>query len=290
MEPGIFESVFVRATLAESFRAVSIAGFTCVQFDFQSAGVDPWSDTIENNLVYEIRGAADAAPVRIPAVSGTFNMAHPEPGTRARGLRGFEQVAAHSAALGAGFVTLCTGTRATSSMWEIHADNSTPGAWSDMVDLLRSALSIAERYDLTLVVEPEPANVVSSAVKARRLLDELGNDRLKIVLDPANIVLSDRSRSPETVLTESFELLGPDIVLAHAKDVDERGEFCAAGSGIVPWTLYRKLLEGIAYDGDVIFHTLTEFDVPVALATMRPDAVKGKHESVVAVKTPRSSE
>lgn len=272
MKLGIFETVFLRPTLAESFRAVALAGFSCVQFDFQSAEVDPWSGPIDNNLVDEIRSAAEAAPVRIPAVSGTFNMAHPDSGTRARGLRGFEQVAAQATALGAAYVTLCTGTRAMSSMWAFHHDNSTPGAWSDMLDSVRSALTIAERYDLTLVVEPEPANVVSSAVNARRLLDELGHDQLKIVVDPANIVLSDRSRSPETVLAESFELLGPDIVLAHAKDVDERGGFCAAGTGVVPWVLYRKLLEGIGYDGDVIFHTLTEADVPEALATMRPGA------------------
>ena len=116
--------------------------------------------------------------------------------------------------------------------------------------------------DVVLLVEPEPANIASGAGKARRLLDEAGSDRLKIVLDRANIVLSDRTRSPEVVLEESFDLLGPDIVFAHAKDLTEDGRFCAAGKGIVPWPRYWDLLERIGYEGDVIYHSLTEADVP----------------------------
>jgi sugar phosphate isomerase/epimerase len=278
MELGVFESVFERSSLAATFEAVALAGFTCVQFDFQSAGIDPWTGNIDDDLVSEIRRAADAASIRIPAVSGTFNMAHPDSDVRAHGLRGFEQVASRAGALGASYVTLCTGTRATPSMWEFHCDNSTPGAWSEMVDSVLAAVAVAERYDLTVVIEPEPANIVSSAMKARQLLDELADDRLKIVLDPANIVLSDRTREPHVVLSESFALLGPEIALAHAKDVGDDSEFCAAGSGIVPWELYRQLLEGIGYDGDVIFHTLTEDDVPRAMATMRPNAIQGRQQ------------
>ena len=89
------------------------------------------------------------------------------------------------------------------------------------------------------------------------MLDEVGHPRLKVVLDPANVVLSDMSRSPIDVLSEAFELLGSDIEFAHAKDLNANGEFCAAGTGIVPWQHYRWLLDGIEYQGDVIFHTLT---------------------------------
>jgi len=32
----------------------------------------------------------------------------------------------------------------------------------------------------------------------------------------------------------------------------------------VPWKRYRELLDGIGYNGDVIFHSLIEADVPLA--------------------------
>lgn len=267
--PGIFESVFKRLTLDETFLAVAGSGFRCVQFDFGSANLDPWSGTLDSSAVERIRAAADLAGVRLPAVSGTFNMAHPDPDARRRGLEGIERIAACAGTLGASFVTLCTGTRDTASMWRWHRDNATLEAWADMVDAVTSALEIAERHDVVLVVEPEPANVVSSAATARRLLDQLANERLKIVLDPANIVLSDRTQTPDAALEEAFALLAPDIVFAHAKDLSEEGEFCAAGTGIVPWNLYWRLLNDIGYTGDVIFHTLTEEDVTRALSLLR---------------------
>ncbi len=261
MTPGIFDTVFPRPTLAESFRAIAEAGFASLQFDLQSAGIDPWAWNVPDLVIASVRDDAKRSGVRISAVSGTFNMAHSDPAVRDAGLAGFERVAATAAALGARFVTLCTGTRDESSMWRWHPGNASAAAWSDMVDAVTGALHIAQRNDVVLVVEPEPANVVSSAVKARELLNQMGNDRLRIVLDPANIVLSDRSRSPGVVLDESFALLGSDIVFAHAKDLTDDGEFCAAGTGIVPWERYWRLLEAIDYDGDVIFHTLTEADV-----------------------------
>nr|MBA2469909.1 hypothetical protein [Chloroflexia bacterium] len=55
---------------------------------------------------------------------------------------------------------------------------------------------------------------------------------------------------------------------AHAKDLSEEDEFCAAGTGIVPWDLYWNLLADIDYTGDVIFHTLAETDVPRVLSLL----------------------
>jgi sugar phosphate isomerase/epimerase len=150
-------------------------------------------------------------------------------------------------------------------MWQEHADNASPEAWRDSRASIEAALKAADDHDITLLVEPEPANVVGSAALARRMLDEVGHPRLKIVIDPANVVLSDLSRSPEEVLSEAFGMLGPDIVFAHAKDVSADGRFCAAGTGIVPWQHYRSLLNAIDYQGDVIFHTLTEADVARAI-------------------------
>jgi sugar phosphate isomerase/epimerase len=266
MNLGIFETVCLRDSLAATYRAVADAGFTCVQGHLESTGIDPWAEDVPAALVQEMRDAAAQASVRIAAVSGTFNMAHPDPATRAAGLARFDHVATCAATLDAPFVTICTGTRDTSSMWHDHPDNGSTVAWRDMVACVTQALEIAERWGVVLLVEPEPANIASGAGKARQLLDEAGSDRLKIVLDPANIVLSDRTRSPEAVLEESFDLLGPDIVFAHAKDLTEDSQFCAAGKGIVPWPRYWELLEEIGYGGDVIYHTLTEADVPAALA------------------------
>lgn len=266
---GIFESIYARPTLHEQFSALNGDGFGSVQFDWASAGVDPWQGPIPENLPRSVAEDATSAGVVIPAVSGTYNMAHPDSVVRTQGHAGQARIIEAAPSLGASFVTLCTGTRSETSMWVEHPDNQTPAAWSDCQASIRHALAVAEAHGVTLLIEPEPANVVSSAVRARRMLDEINSPALKIVLDPANIVLSDRSRQPAEVLQEAFDLLGPDIVFAHAKDLSAEDAFCAAGTGIVPWDLYQELLTGIGYSGDIIFHTLKESDVPPALALFR---------------------
>jgi len=67
-------------------------------------------------------------------------------------------------------------------------------------------------------------------IGARKLLDEIQNPRLRIVIDPANLI--DPGRKQEEILDESFALLGDAIVIAHAKDRTAAFEACAAGKGI----------------------------------------------------------
>src|SRR5690349_23251315 len=46
---------------------------------------------------------------------------------------------------------------------------------------------IARQANAVLAFEPEVSNVVDSARKARRLLDEIGSPHLKVTMDPANL-------------------------------------------------------------------------------------------------------
>jgi hypothetical protein len=45
-----------------------------------------------------------------------------------------------------------------------------------------------EKNDLVLAFEPESENVVNSATRARDLLNELQKPRLRVVIDPANLI------------------------------------------------------------------------------------------------------
>jgi sugar phosphate isomerase/epimerase len=269
VELGIFETVFSRPTLGGTFDAVVSYGLRTIQLDLVSAGLSSLPAQVPANVATAIHDEAERRDIGIAAVGGMYNMIHPDPGMRERGLASLRTMAAAAPAIGTSLVTLCTGTRDRESMWRRHPENDTPSAWRDLRGAIDAALEIAEAHDLTLGVEPEPANVMRDARAARRLLDETGSDRLKIVMDPANILAGDRSRSPELVLDETFDLLGNDIVLAHAKDLSADGQFCAAGHGIVPWGHVLSLLLGAEFDGALILHTLTEADVPHAVAMLR---------------------
>ena len=270
MRLGIFAKTFARPSVEATLEAVRAHGLDAMQFNLSVAGLAPMPESIPADLVDRVRTAARMRDLEIAAVSGTFNMAHPDPQVRASGLRRLEVLAEASGPLGTDVITLCTGTRDPENMWRRHAGNSTTEAWRDMRATIIDAIAIAERHGVVLAIEPEISNVVDSPAAARRLLDELRSPRLRVVIDAANLFDADdparHLASSRTVLGEAFDLLASDIVLAHAKDVTENGSFAAAGQGDVDWEHYLALLDAGGYTGALIMHGLDEAEVAASTA------------------------
>jgi sugar phosphate isomerase/epimerase len=155
-------------------------------------------------------------------------------------------------------------------MWRGHPANGRPDAWADLLRVMEQALAMAEEHDLWLAVEPETANVVDSPIKARRLLDVLRSPRLKIIIDPANLFHAPNLLHQSAILDAAFDLLGPDIVLAHAKDVrvvNGTVHHVPAGTGVLDYKHYLTLLRHIPVP--LIVHGLAEAEVEGALAFLR---------------------
>ena len=269
MRLGIFAKTFPRAGLAEALDAVAAAGLRVMQFNLALAGGPSLPAAIAPELAAAVRTQAAARELEIAAVSGTCNLAHPDPAVRADGLRRLGALVAAAPALGTRVVTLCTGTRDPDDMWRRHPDNRTPEAWRDMLASVGAALEVAEAHGVTLAFEPEHANVVDSAAAGRRLLDELRSPLLRVVVDAANLLTGpDLDRQGE-ILREAFELLGDDVVLAHAKDVRRDGTVVAAGRGELDYETYLALLDRTGRDVPLILHGLDEREVPGSIAFLR---------------------
>lgn len=271
MKIGIFAKTFVRPNLEATLDAVCAHELDCVQFNLACAGLPSMPDLLEGDLVERVRREIEARGIQMAAVSGTFNMIHPEPAERETGLRRLRVLAAAAGQLGTHVITLCTGSRDRQDMWRRHPDNDAPQAWRDLTVCMSHALQIAEDCGVTLAFEPEVANVVDSARKGRRLLDEMQSDRLKVVMDPANLFHQGELAHMPAVLAEAFELLAGDIIIAHAKDLSHDGEagHQAAGTGALDYGLYLRLLRGMGYNGRLILHSLDEAQVDPAVAFLR---------------------
>jgi sugar phosphate isomerase/epimerase len=263
MRLGIFAKTFARPTLEATLDAVAAHGLDCVQLNMACAGLPPLPDRIEPSLCDRIRAAMAQRGLTMAAVSGTFNMIHPDPSQRRDGLRRLAELARACPRMGTSVVTLCTGTRDPDDLWRRHPDNDTAEAWRDMVASVREALRLTEESGVTLAFEPEVANVVDSARKGRRLLDEVASPRLQVVMDAANLFHAGELSRMREVLDEAFALLGREIVIAHAKDLSRDGEAGheAAGTGLLDYDYYLALLRAAGFDGPLILHGLAEAQV-----------------------------
>ena len=113
---GIFAKTFQRQSIEGNFDAIARFGVSVVQYNMACAGLPSVPEEIPAELAQRIGIAAAARGIRIAAVSGTFNMIHPDLEQRRRGLRGLRALAGACAGLGTRCITLCTGTRDAEDM------------------------------------------------------------------------------------------------------------------------------------------------------------------------------
>ncbi|MBI4552393.1 MAG: sugar phosphate isomerase/epimerase [Candidatus Latescibacteria bacterium] len=275
MQIGIMAKTFVRPTLGDVLDVVGRYSLRAIQFSFSCAGLPNMPDRIDPAQVERIHVEMDARAITMAAVSGTFNMIDPDLSKRRDGLRRLREMASVCARLVTPVITLCTGTRDPDNMWRRHPDNDSPTAWRDLVVSMTEAVQYAEEFGVTLAFEPEVSNVVDSAHKARRLLDEVRSPRLKVVMDGANLFHAGELPRMREILNEAFDLLGPDIVLAHAKDLSQDGEAGheAAGTGRLDYDHYLMLLRAAGYDGALILHSLDETQVAGCIEFLRSKTI-----------------
>lgn len=252
------------------FSRIRELGFGALQFAFSSISETNFAPSgqieIPKQIPYIAVVAADRAAGKydlpIEVVNGTFNMAHPDPAVRAEGLRRFAILTEASAALGAKYISLCSGSRNPDHLWTWSVDNDTAEAWDNMYETMEKAVELAEKAGLTLAIESEAANVIDTPENARRLLDAIGSNHLKMILDCANLFHRGTAHreNVQIVLANAFEKFGDDIVIAHGKDIREGDgiDFCGTGLGIVDFAYTATMLETVGYTGDMFLHGIYE--------------------------------
>lgn len=261
MQLGIFARTFTRPTLEAIFDVIVAHDLHCVQFNMACVGLPSLPDHIESDVIARICTEATSRGINLAAVSGTYNMIHPDLEQRQADLRRLRVLASACKPIGTSIITLCTGTRDPQNMWHWHPENTSPQAWEDLLTSMEAALHIAEEEDVILAFEPERANVINTATRGRELLDRLQSPRLKVVMDPANLIVSENKQYMHHILDEAFELLGKEIVLAHAKDIGPDNTFQPAGTGILDYDYYLHHLKASGANVPLIIHGLSEAQV-----------------------------
>jgi sugar phosphate isomerase/epimerase len=256
MRLGIFAKTFPGTDPHTVLAQVKAAGFDVAQYNMACSGLEAMPAQISAGIAQAVQDAALKTNVDVAAVSGTYNMIHPEIAKRQDGHARLAVLAEHCAAMGTSLITLCTGTRDAVDQWRHHPDNNSTSAWSDLLASMEIALAIAEKHNVTLGIEPELANVVNSAVKARTLLDTFKTPHLKIIFDAANLFEVEALEDQRRIIAKAIDLLGSDIIMAHAKDRNFDGSFATAGKGVLDFPHYIACLRTLDFKGPLVTHGL----------------------------------
>lgn len=263
MEIGIFSKTYEASELEEVYRRMTADGIFHTQFNFSSAGLPTLPEEVPEEAVIKIRELTKQYQVKLDVLSGTFNMIAPDLEERQLGCRQFRTQCRLAQELAIPIVSLCTGSKNPESKWKWHEDNVKQSSWDDLMHTTEEILSYAEEFDVILGIETEASNIICTPELARKYMDAWGSEHIKIIMDGANLFRPEQVTDMKAVLDHAFEILGKDIVLAHAKDFDLHGnlEFVAAGEGILDFSYYITLLKKYEYRGSLVMHGLSEQQV-----------------------------
>lgn len=114
-----------------------------------------------------------------------------------------------------------------------------------LVENLKFLAEVAKKHDVKVALEPCVLDIVPSAKRTIDLIDQVGSDHIKVLLDPANLIANNTEK-------EMFSYLAPYIAYFHGKDRkvnDAQGR--PIGDGDINWPyflrLYHKYTENIPF-------------------------------------------
>ncbi|RKU31613.1 xylose isomerase [Candidatus Poribacteria bacterium] len=132
------------------------------------------------------------------------------------------------------------------------------GAWTTLLNRLDEPLRMADDAGITLVIETAISGNITSAFLARKLIDELDVDHLKVLWDPCSSLYC-----TEVPYPDGYEIIREHIAHIHLKDgvVDLPAatfDFCAMGKGQMEG-FYRSILNALnkdGYEGTISFESV----------------------------------
>ncbi|MBN1290523.1 MAG: sugar phosphate isomerase/epimerase [Candidatus Latescibacteria bacterium] len=186
------------------------------------ASPDPWHSMKDSDL-NELRTALKEYDVVIYEVGGYRNILHTDEASRQENLKHLTRCIEAADKIGCPMVGTISGSRCPeSNRWgdnyNVHPDNWTKETWDLLVSGVSQILKDTAGMKAVIGMEAQVTTNIEGPGSHKRLIDDVGNERLKVNLDPTNMIHLYRYYHTTELINECFDLLGEDIMGCHAKD------------------------------------------------------------------------
>ena len=204
-------------TLAERAGFVRTQGFSCVHLAL-SKTIDPKlmePAAATPGLAAQVK--RDLGDIDLAVLGCYLNLTHPEENAYRDTLQRYRAHIQLARWMNAGCVGTETGNPNPGYTYD-PVRSHTPEALEMFIRRVAPVVECAQNFGVTLAIEPVYTHIVHDGKAARRVLDTIRSDNLKIILDPVNLLHTDNIDRRDDVIREAIDLLGDDVVIIHMKD------------------------------------------------------------------------
>ena len=269
LKVAIFSGVYAGLPLEEAAKKIKADGFGGVVLEHTFADIrfNPFAPDWE--VAKKITGCLERNDIKVVGLYGYYNVVAPDPEKRKLGEHRMQFLIENWKRLGSKNISTETGSLNPLSEWNDSPENATEKAYQQCRASLEKFTRLAEKTGAVISIEPYWKNVIGSAERAMRLFRDVRSPALKLVMDPCNYFRKADLANMQTMLTDIFQRVGKQTVLAHAKDVKEAAnaddtELPASGKGVLDYPLYLRLLTQLDREIYLAVEHLTLSEVPAA--------------------------
>ena len=238
--PAALQTLEARAATAreEGFSCVHLALSKCI------GGVSFDDAALTEGLAAYVRRVFRAEALDVAVLGCYLNLAHPDAGKlREIQARYFGHLRV-AALAGVGMVGTETG--APNAAYKLDANTHTDEALRLFLRNLEPVVEQAERWGVTLAVEPVWNHIVYDADRALEVLRSIASPNLRVIFDPVNLLSAENADRREHVIGEAMDKLCEHIAMVHIKDFLREGsslKSVAAGTGEMDYTEILRFLK-----------------------------------------------
>ncbi len=224
--------------------AIKKDGMASAQLALNKAilGIETINDELTSDQLIKIGQDFETAKVDIAVLGCYLNYAHPDQSIREKNISVFKKHIAYAKPLKARVVGTETGS--LNPDYSYNRDNHSKEAYDTFARSLYELLEVAEEAEVNLAIEGVWDHIIYDNKRMLELIKDMKSDRLKVILDPVNLLNSHNYKEHDDIVKASFDLFGDRIQIIHAKDYQVKGKEIlevSHGSGLYDYKLLTQI-------------------------------------------------
>ena len=263
-----------RTLTSDEIAKIKALAFTGLSFHFSSAEIP----SVPPDAVPRCVQMLETAELDLVQFGITYEecLFHPDADIRKAGIASVQRGIPTAAALNAHHYLFRAGSLNPDGAWTSHRDNHLPASMERLIDTLKPIAEHAERHELTLVMETHAVSIMDSPETCREVVERVGSERLRIVMDFVNHFQTLRQvYESEARLNHIFDVMGPVAPMAHIKDISVQNGLVlhlneeVPGEGELALGVALKRFEALYPNGYGLIEHLPAEKIPLANTNVR---------------------
>ena len=234
-------------SIGDVVRRIREAGYTAAEAPGNSM------NNLTDSQIRELHAALKEYDVEFYTIHVWTNLTHPDPEIKERNIQSYITNIEAAERVGVKNIVMHTGGADPKNQDRPHPKNWSRALWEEAVANTKRIIAATPGSKINLGFEAVNSHNNNTPQSHVRLKEDVGSDRVKVTLDPANMFHPGVYFRSTELLNTCFDLLGEDIVCAHAKDISWTSmvpglsEGSILGEGIMDYEVYLAHLSRMKY-------------------------------------------